>query len=116
MFADGTSRYTAIGGRSGLATFHAAFAEVLAGEGRLAEAIQIVAEARAWLDRDQELWNHTPVLIAEAMVAAGSGDGERAAELLERAVTVAEAQEAWALARRAHDVADTLGTTLPRPA
>lgn len=108
MFADGAARYTGIGGRSGLPTFHAALAEALVAQGRLAEAAQYAAEARALLDADNELWNHTSVLVAEALVAAGRGRGDEAVTTLSIAVEVAEQQEAHAYARRARAVCAAL--------
>jgi hypothetical protein len=107
-FADGAARYVAVGGRSGLATFHAAFAEVLARQGRLDEAAQYAVEARTWLDNDGELWNHTAVMIAEALVAAGQGRTADAEAILVRAAEVADEQEAFALAERARRVAAEL--------
>jgi tetratricopeptide (TPR) repeat protein len=108
VFADGMSRYSGIGGRSGLATFHAALAEVLAGRGRLAEAAQYAAEARSLLDADNELWNRTSVLVAEALVADGEGRRGEALETLARAAQMADEQEAFAVANRARQLAAAL--------
>ena len=107
-FADGNSRYTGLGGRSGVPTFHAAFAQALAWRGRLAEAAQYAAEARALLEADAELWNHTSVLVAEALIAAGEGRPEDALKTLEVAIDVAEQQAAFAYASRARAVAASL--------
>jgi hypothetical protein len=104
-FADGAARYTGLGGRSGVPTFHAALAQVLAGHGRLVEAAQYAAEARAALDTDNELWNHTSVLVAEALVAAGEGRRDDALKTLAEAARVADEQEAFGYARRARELA-----------
>jgi tetratricopeptide (TPR) repeat protein len=89
-FEVGYRQYTGIGGGSGVPTFAALQGLALLDQRRTA-AVRL---ARRTVDRSQEGWNEATVLLAEGRLAAAEGDDERAAELVARAVEVAEAQGA----------------------
>ncbi len=107
-FAEGRTRYTTIGGRSGLPTFGASLALHLAEHGRVAEAEVLVGEARQLLDELREGWNEPIVALTEAVVAHLQGDGHRAAERFEHAEQVATEQGAHAVAERVRQARATL--------
>jgi DNA-binding SARP family transcriptional activator len=111
-FSEGRARYRAVGGRTGLPTCHAAFAEHLAAGGRVTDAAELAAGARRQLVETGELVNEVPVCIAEGLVAMAAGDATRAAMRLATAVEAAERQGAHALARRAAKLATDLGLDL----
>lgn len=97
---DGRERYTGVAGRSSVASAIAYLAMHLADRGDEARAAQLVAQARGELDRFGEQWNEPNVLAAEAALAAARGDHDLARATLERAVSVATAQESHAIAAR----------------
>lgn len=113
-FAEGRARYTGIGGRSGLPTFTASVALLVAEHGRLADARLLVASARDVLETHGERWNEPVVLIAEAVVACHASDSAVATKRLAEAVAVADRQGAHALADRARRIATDLGIVILR--
>ena len=104
-FLEGEARYTGIGGRSALSTFRASLALQLVAQGRTEDASTWARAARDELEAHNERWNEPIVLLAEAAVADARGDQAGAAGALQRAVEVATAQGAHALADRAATVA-----------
>jgi hypothetical protein len=111
-FVEGRSRFRAVGGRAGLATFQALLAELLAYAGRITDAAELVAGARLLTDEMHDGWNEVTVCISEGVVAYHSGDRERASERLAAAVATGIEQGAHALARRAESVAAALPVEL----
>ncbi len=99
-FAEGVDRYTEVGGRSGTPTFEASLAMHLARHGDLDRARAHVSSARRRLERHGERWNEAVVLMAEGAVSVVGGDRAEGERLLRRAVEVADAQGARALAER----------------
>ena len=110
---EGRSRFRSVGGRSGTSAYQALLAENLARAGRVAEAAELVAGARAQADESGEGWTEVTVCIAEGVVAFASGDKERAAERLAAAIATGDEQGDHALARRAEAVAADLPVDLP---
>jgi DNA-binding SARP family transcriptional activator len=100
-FAEGKARYTGIGGRAALSTFEATLAMHVAADGRIDDARRLAGAARGELEKYGERWNESIVLMGEAAVALAAGDAPGAEAALERAVQVATAQGAHALADRA---------------
>ena len=100
-FVEGRSRLRAVGGRSGTPTYQALLAELVAQAGRLNDATELAAGARLQTDESGEGWNEVTICIAEGVVAAASGNQERARERLTAAVTTGKEQGADALADRA---------------
>jgi len=113
-FAEGKARYTAVGGRSALATFEASLAIHVAAAGRVDDATHLVRSARDELEAYSERWNEPIVGLAEACVAAAAGDTEDAEKLLARAADVATGQGAHALAERARTAALELAAGMRR--
>lgn len=109
LFDAGHERYTGIGGHSGLATFQATFALLLAEAGRVDLGERYIVDAWDELHDRGERWNEVTIHIGDAVVAHAGGDAERAAEQLGLAVEVAERQGALALRDRARRVAADLG-------
>lgn len=108
MYNQGRDRYMGIGGRSGIPTFGASMAMVLAMNGHLEEALPIMQAARTDLHTHRELWNEATVIIAEGVIADTSGDPSLAAERFAEAAAVATEQGALAVARRAEAMAADL--------
>ncbi|HEX6597271.1 MAG TPA: BTAD domain-containing putative transcriptional regulator, partial [Acidimicrobiales bacterium] len=104
-FEEGKARYVGIGAHSAMPTFEATVAMNVARWGRIPEAEDLLAGARAELAARRELWNEPVVLIAEAVVANATGDRDRAADRLAEAIERAVAQGSHALAGRALRVA-----------
>jgi predicted ATPase len=111
-FVEGRARFRAVGGRSGITTFQALLAELLARGGRVADAAEFAAGARRQTDETGEAWNEVTVCIAEAVVADARDDVARAAERFRVAVATASAQGTGALGQRAERVAAELGVAL----
>jgi hypothetical protein len=111
-FDEGRALYTGIGGRSGLATFLASLATLVAAAGRTDDAARLAAEARAELETYGERWNEPVVLVGEGAVAAASGEPAVAAARLAESRDVARAQGSMALAQRAEQEAARLGIAL----
>ena len=101
LFAEGKARYTGVGGRSAMSSFEATLGLSVAEQGRVDDAARLVANSRTEIDTYGERWNEPIVLLAEAAVAAASGQPEVAAKLLDQAAEVATAQGAHAVAERA---------------
>ncbi len=100
-FVEGRSRLRSTGGRSGTPSYQALLAELLAQAGRVNDAAELVAGARLQTDESGEGWNEVTICIAEGVVAAASGNQERAVERLTTAVATGKEQGADALAERA---------------
>jgi hypothetical protein len=104
----GQAAYTAVSGGSALPTMQATVALGVARYGRVAEAEELLARARA-PGVLGERWNVPIVCIAESVVAHEAGERERAGRAVAEAIAVATEQEAHALAARAAKLAGELG-------
>jgi tetratricopeptide (TPR) repeat protein len=111
-FLEGRSRYRAVGGQSTIGIYQALLAELLARAGRVNEATELVTGARRHADELPQGCEEFALHIAEGVVAALSGDRERAAERLAAAVALGERNGARACARRAEAVAEEFSVPL----
>ena len=113
LFADGRDRYLGIGGCSGMHSFEACMALLMAQQGRVADARVAADAARGFLDSRNERWAEPLVCLSEAAVLVGEGDDPAATAKLVESRDVALRQEAFAMLPRIEQVADELG--LPAP-
>ncbi|WP_421121042.1 BTAD domain-containing putative transcriptional regulator [Aquihabitans daechungensis] len=112
LFADGRARYMGIGGCSGMHSFEACMALLMAQQGRVAEGRVAADAARSFIDTRNERWAEPLVCLAEAAVLVNEGDEDAAVAKVVEARAVALRQEAFAMLPRITQVADELG--LPR--
>jgi tetratricopeptide (TPR) repeat protein len=112
-FADGRSRYRAVGGRATTATYQALLGELLARAGRGSEAVELVSGARRHFDDVGGGSDEVTLLVAEGVIAALAGDQGRSRQRLAAAVEVGDRNGAHALARRAEQVAAELSVLPP---
>jgi tetratricopeptide (TPR) repeat protein len=100
MFAEGWSKYDAIGARTGRAQFAATLAQQLIPTGRIDLARRYIDLAVEETERYGEGWSRPSVDLALARVCQAEGDVEAAAALVERALSTARRQGAMALVAR----------------
>jgi len=100
-FAEGQQRYSALGGRAGMAMLLATRAEAVARLGEAHLAAELLAEAWAEHRACGEGWSLPLLHLASARVAAAGGDAGAAGEHLRQAAEVADAQGSNAVAERA---------------
>jgi DNA-binding SARP family transcriptional activator len=106
-------RYVAAGGRTGMVVYLASLATGLTDAGRLGDAAEAVAAARRELDTYRERFAEPLVLEADARLRHARGDDpSEVVGLLSRAVDLATAQGAHAVARRVAATADRLGVAV----
>ena len=109
LFADGRDRYLGVGGCSGMHSFEACMALLLAQQGRIVEARVAADAARSFIDTRNERFAEPLVCLAEAAVLVNEGDEAGAQAKIAEAREVALRQEAFAMLSRVDQVADELG-------
>ncbi|MCU1369433.1 MAG: transcriptional regulator, putative ATPase, winged helix family, partial [Ilumatobacteraceae bacterium] len=113
LFADGRDRYMGIGGCSGMHSFEASMALLMAQQGRIEGARTAADAARTFIDTRHERWAEPLVCLAEAAVLHGEGDPTAARAKLHEAREVAARQEAFAMFARVDRLARELGLETP---
>jgi class 3 adenylate cyclase/tetratricopeptide (TPR) repeat protein len=96
-----------------LPTFMTWLAEALGQVGRVAEGLQLVADAHALIDETGMRFDEASTLLAEADLRLLSGDPTGAAACLEKAVMIASAQKAALVYSRARGAIERLRSTYP---
>lgn len=97
----GVEALTAMGSMATMTLYWAGLAEAELAAGRLDEARAAVREAAAYLARSDERVHEAGLAIMDGRVALAAGDVGHARAAFERALAVAQAQEAHGMARRA---------------